>query len=538
MASSFAGATPPDLGQSGDSVESLLAALQLALKDEDHDRLVTVERQLKSIQFQHQSQNDAAQIEVRELRLEIERLRQAARDSENLTRDLQMQLGILQHKSQADADGLMARVTPVMGEMIRRTVHDSRDEMAEALGPVMGEAIRVQIRNSREDMIEALYPVIGSTVQRAIVEFGRELQRNIDARLKAVVGPRGMLRSLWARLRGVSTAQLILRDSIPFTVQDVFVIQHQSGLLIAHRHAGDSSTVDSGLISGMLTAIRSFAHDSFGAGLADQELNTIQYGNQSILLQSDQAAYLAVVITGIEPAGFHAQMRDFLSELHVRHGQALRAYEGDLNTAPDLQADLARFMASTATPIESIDLPRPMRRETRLIAIGCGTLGLLATAVACFYLQFTIVLWPIAYPGPTATPTVTLTATPSPEPTQAAPLPIAPPATSTPTPEPSATSEPVPTVTPSQTSTPGPTATPVTAFAAGHVWARPAPDENAPLQIVLLQDTPVTVLAAYGDWLEVEWLTSFGWQRGWVPSRWITLREPIAPERITPTATP
>ncbi|MFN8596730.1 MAG: hypothetical protein U0559_11190 [Anaerolineae bacterium] len=40
----------------------------------------------------------------------------------------------MQYKSQADADGLMARVTPVMGEMIRRTVHDSRDEMAEALG--------------------------------------------------------------------------------------------------------------------------------------------------------------------------------------------------------------------------------------------------------------------------------------------------------------------------------------------------------------------------------------------------------------------
>lgn len=525
---------PPGLGQPGESVESLLAAIQLALKDEDEARLVALERQLKAVQHQAQSQTEAWQTEVRELRLEVERLRQAARDSDNLARDLQTQLGLLKHKSQADADGLVARVTPVMGEMIRRTVHDSHDEMAEALGPVMGEAIRVQIRDSRQDMVEALYPVIGSTVQRAIAEFARELQRNIDARLKAVVGPRGVLRNLWARLRGVPTAQLVLRDAMPFAIQDIFVIQRDSGLLIAHHHVGDSSTVDSDLISGMLTAIRSFARDSFGQGQTDRELNEIQYGEQSIILQTGQAVYLAVVITGVEPSGLHARLHDFIAELHVRHGTALRAYAGDLDTAPDLKSDLARLMISATTPMETIDLPQPMRRETRLAAIGCGTIGLLGIAAACFYLQFTVVLWPIAYPGPTVTSTITPTVASLPAPAYTA----TPPATSTLTPQPTDTRTPAPTATPTQTRTPGPTATPVSAFASGHVWARPSPDDNAPLRLVLIQDTPVTVLAAYGAWLEVEWVTESGLQRGWVPGRWITLRDPIAPERITPTATP
>jgi hypothetical protein len=46
------------------------------------------------------------------------------------------------------------------------------------------------------------------------------------------------------------------------------------------------------------------------------------------------------------------------------------------------------------------------------------------------------------------------------------------------------------------------------------------------------------VLSVYGPWMEVEWQTARGIQHGWVPSIWITLREPVPVERITPTPTP
>ncbi len=169
--------------------------------------------------------------------------------------------------------------------------------MAEALGPIMGEAIRVQIRDSRKDMIEALYPVIGATVQRAVGEFTKEFQRNIDARLKATFGPQGMVRTAMARMRGVSSAELALRDLLPFSIKEIFLIQHGSGLLLAYSHPGSTEVADSDLISGMLTAIRDFVHDSFGHGDEDKELDEIQYGDERIIIQSGRAAYLAVVIT-------------------------------------------------------------------------------------------------------------------------------------------------------------------------------------------------------------------------------------------------
>ncbi len=314
----------------------------------------TLTRQFKLFQQQAQSQTSALEAEARDLRAELEKFRQAARVNDDLVRDLQIQLSILNHKSQADAQGLVARVMPVMSEMIRRTVHDSRDDMAEAIGPIMGEAIRVQIRDSRQDMVEALYPVIGESVQRSVVEALRELQRNIDARLKTVLNPRNYRRAILARLRGVSAAQLTLRDALLFSVQNVFLIQRGSGLLIAHSQVG-ADVANSDLVSGMLTAIRDFVHDSFGQGQAEKELDEIQYGNQRIVIQSGQIVYLAVLIDGIEPEGFHARLHDFSAELRVRYERPLRDYSGDPATLPNLQPKLDRLVA---------DLNKSIRAES------------------------------------------------------------------------------------------------------------------------------------------------------------------------------
>ncbi|NTU64702.1 MAG: hypothetical protein HGB05_15195, partial [Chloroflexi bacterium] len=207
MDSSRTRAAAAGMNQADEDLESLLAALHATLGDDDDTRLLAVEQQLRLIQFQAQSQSEALQAEVRELRAELEKLRWSTRDNENFGRDLENRLNILGHRVQASGDSLLG-----MTELIHRTVLDSRDDMAEALGPVMGEAIRVQVRDSRQEMVEALYPVIGESVQRSVVEAFRELQRNIDARLKAVIGPRSVWRTLGARLRGVSPAQLALRD--------------------------------------------------------------------------------------------------------------------------------------------------------------------------------------------------------------------------------------------------------------------------------------------------------------------------------------
>ncbi len=506
-----------------DSIQQL-ESIRAILFAEEQTRIRILEEHAAKLLKTDKEQGERLQARAQALQAEIDALQQ---ESSAQTETLQARLEQLRADITAESEALIPRLTGEMSGMIRNTIRDSRDEMAEALGPVMGDAIRVQIRDSREDMIEAIYPIILSTVQRAIAEFARELQRNIDARLKTTFGPQGFLRNLTARLRGVSSSELAMRDALPFNIQELFLIQHESGLLLSHWGSEGEDDGDSDLIGGMLTAIRDFARDSFGDGSPDESLNEIQYGDEQIVIQSGKHVYLAVVATGVEPEWFRARLRSFVSELHIQHAPALRDYDGDPASLPDLPPKLAQLADELIMPKEPE--PQPMGRGQKLALAGGGLLGLILIATACVYLQFTIALWPLAFGKPTATATATTTptATATMLPTMT-PLPTntaVPTTTNTPIPTATQTPPPTATHTPIPTATDTPTVLTETAVTNAPVWVREQPDIASTASIAIPADIAVTVLTRQGDWAEIEWPGSSGLRRGWIPVQWLTFSE-------------
>jgi hypothetical protein len=416
----------------------------------------------------------------------------------------------------------------------------SRSALSSALGPVMGDAIQVQIRDSQDEMVEALYPIILATVQRAIAEFGRDLQRNIDARLKATLGPRGALQTFFARLRGVSASELVLRESLPFYIDELFLIQRDTGLLMAHSYDEEREAHDSDLIGGMLTAIRDFTRDSFGDGTLGEELDEIQYGEERIIIESGASAYVAAVVRGVEPQGFRGRLRAFMTELHGQYGQQFADFDGDMATLPDLAPALAGFdheFSSIATA-----KPQAMPRSQRLMLWGAGLAGLLLLACSCFYLQFTVALLPAAFGNtptiaatalptetivPSATPTATATATAS----ASATVPPSP----TSTPAPTETAMPSPTATASATAiAPSITPTVVLPVTNAPVWTRSLAADDAPLETIIAAQTVVTILDRDGEWVEVSWDSDQGPRRGWIVSRFLDLNGEALENLIVP----
>jgi hypothetical protein len=466
---------------------------------------------------------------------------------------LQQEVARLEAKISAVPDDLMPKLITQMSGIISRTIHDSRDDLAEALGPIMGDAIRVQIRDSREGMVETLYPIILTTVQRAILEFAREFQRNVDARLKATFGPQGLLRSVLARLRGVSPSEIAFRNAFPFSVEELFLIQHESGLLLARSGQVEAQKGDSDLISGLLTAIRDFARDSFGESNTPQELDEIQYGDQRIIIHSGRHAYVAAVTKGVEPGWFRARLRKAVSELHIEFTEPLRAYDGDPDSLP---AELPRMMADMAGELAAVpDATGGQTIKTRRRwIVGASLLSVLLLALACFYLQFTIALLPVAF-GRAAEPTavvqpvvLVITATPD-----AKPNPTDTPKAS-PTAEPSleATATHVPTresttvlaSSPTPRPTLQPTREPIVVAAVSvepkavtnaPVWVRDEPGIYHAARLIVPRDTEVSVLAQYGEWVRVEWSDGSEMLRGWLPLRWLEMDWTLPAERITPT---
>jgi len=527
--------TPPPDGALLESIRQILLA-------DAHKRMRALEQRIAELQQQEASHRSSADSQLTALHRQLEELQQRARKLEDRNRELELEIRILERKSRVDTEGLVAHLTPVMTNVVRRTISESGKEMAEALGPIMGESIRVQIRDSRQEMVDALYPIIGSTVQRAVAEFTREIQRNIDRRLRSTLSPGASMRSLAARLRGVSPSELTLRDSFAFQIREIFIIQHHSGMLLAHSHPGSSEIADSDLVSAMLTAIRDFVRDSFVPGDEDAELDEIQFGQERIIIQSGKYAYVAVVIRGIEPEGFRAHLREFVSELHVRFGSALRDYDGDPAILPDFQP----FLAQLILDLSGGEAETRLTDRQRWTLTGALILLLLLLSVGCFYLRFTIALLPVAFPSPTPTATSTATQTPTPTstftrtptPTDTPTLTPTPTFTLTPTRTPTNTPTPTATDTPTSTPTPTLTPTPIEAYTGGHVWVRDEPYPDAPRRLVLFRDTPVRVLAVYGPWAKVLWWEEGMPRTGWVPARWVFTRLPVPPSLITPLPSP
>lgn len=514
--------------------QDVVASLRSILLSQDLQRLQLLERQMQDLRLQYQTQDQAVATQLEGLVAQLRGFQERLQNQAGKSHDIESDLSLLKLKAQEDAEGIVERLNPVMTNLVRRTIRETPEEMAEAIGPVMGEAIRVQIRDSRKDMVDALYPVIGETVQRAISEFAKEFQRNIDKRLRSTLGPSGFFKRLLARLKGVSDTELALRDALPFELREIFLVQHGSGLLLAHAHPGSEHVQDSALIVAMLTAIRDFVQDAFrkNIGISDG-LNEIQYGDLSILIESGKYAYIAVVIKGVEQEGFRATLRDYLSSLHTRHATSLRDYNGNDALLPNLQPGLAELVIR----LTGQEPERKMTRGQTWLMWLAGLGAILFVALSCFYLQFTIALYPLAFPSPTPVilNTFTATYTNTPQPTKT----YTPAATYTGTPSPTSTFTPTLTHTPTITHTPTATPLPARGLTAGDVWVSDMPGDAERNWIVIKRNTPVTVLAAFGDYAKIAWASEDGTTlTGWTPLRWVNITEPIPEHFVTPSARP
>ena len=412
---------------------------------------------------------------------------------------------------------------------------DDKDALIATITPVLGDAIRRRIAEAREEMIEALYPIIGQLVVRAVSEAVRDLARTVDAQVRTSFSLRSAWWRLRARLGGASAAEASLRQALPYQVAEVFLIHRESGLLLRHLSRVASDPADSELIGAMLAAIRDFAADAFGRGV-EGDLDVIEQGGRRILIEATGHAYLAVVAAGVEPPGYRALMRERLIEIEHAHAAALSRYDGD-----------AQSFAAADEPLRSLmSTPEPpgMSRSQVWLLGGIAALLVLCSAGACLAgrwawktvsrpaAQVTVIYITVVAPTSTPLPTPTWTLTPT-----ATPPPTATPAP-TDTPSPTRTPNPTPTATAAPSATPVPTTSPTPRGDSmrASAWLFPSPGPGAQrTNIAVPRGRAVELLAAYDTWCQVRWQPQPGTKvSGWLSCRWIDLAGEIPSAIITP----
>ncbi|WP_375472737.1 OmpA family protein [uncultured Nostoc sp.] len=221
-------------------------------------------------------------------------------------------------------------IAPVIPLAISQQIIIAPEEVSDAIAPAMGRAIKKQIEIEQNIVVDALYPVIGSTIAKYMAETIRAINRQVEETLSI----EGFKRKIRAKLQGVSEAELILKEALPFTIQAIFLIHKASGLVISNIQHSDAEQLEAEMVAGMLTAIRSFANDCINQSGSITELNAIEYGTSKIILEVAGYCYLAIVVRGEPSKNFIQKMRQVFSTIIKKYGDLIEKFDGNSDLIP------------------------------------------------------------------------------------------------------------------------------------------------------------------------------------------------------------
>src|SRR6185369_3093023 len=139
-------------------------------------------------------------------------------------------------------------------------------------------------------------------------------------------------------------AEVVLKHTLVYQVEHVFLVHRHTGLLIAHVSAENAVSQDPQLVSSMLVAIQDFVRDSF-TGAEHQGLDSLRLGELRLWSEPGPFAALVAVIRGDPPEELHETLRSVLARIHAERHQALENFAGDSSGFADIEAHLTECAA-------------------------------------------------------------------------------------------------------------------------------------------------------------------------------------------------
>jgi outer membrane protein OmpA-like peptidoglycan-associated protein len=271
-------------------------------------------------------------------------------------------------------EALAASMAPALAGALRIAGRDTHD-LAEALQDPLIEATALAARRDTYRLSEALAPIMGASIRKGITGAMRTFLEHIDTMARQACSINGLRWRFEAWRTGVPLDQVVLKYTLRYQVQDVFLIHRASGLLLAHVAVKADMAVDQDAIAGMLVAIQDFAKDAvFTRG--NDALQTIDSGQSTIWLCHGELALLASVIRGAPPLELRAELQTVLDDLHALYQQPFKGFVSNNVPLPELAEHLR--------PLLKTELRNAEPRKSG-VALPAGIVGLLIAMPAAYY---------------------------------------------------------------------------------------------------------------------------------------------------------
>lgn len=193
-------------------------------------------------------------------------------------------------KTMDDPVLLSEKISPIIEERMRFFKKNFPKEFQTTIDKIIDK----KLKSSQEEILNVIYPVMGKMIKKYVAHQIQIVKDSIDESIKNTFSSKGLLWRFRTSIFGVKASDQAIHDLRDYKIEEIYVIQHNSGLL--YGSASTENTIDQDVIAGMLTAIKSFVEDAFKRESEDLEL--IQYGTYKILLQNFYSYYIAIAVSG------------------------------------------------------------------------------------------------------------------------------------------------------------------------------------------------------------------------------------------------
>ncbi len=195
------------------------------------------------------------------------------------------------------------------------------------------------------DLFDLITPIIGKIITRKIADALRALVNYINDRLESTMSMRMWKYRILSFRTGLPIGEIILRESLPYVLDEILIIEKKTSLLLAQGSRLEKSEADRDLVVAMLSAITDFIRTSFSK--KNSELNEISFGDSKIILFENVYFYAAVVVHGSPDLEFNNNLESLLSDIHLKYRDSLKNFKGSMDGLQGIVDILNEFINSS-----------------------------------------------------------------------------------------------------------------------------------------------------------------------------------------------
>ena len=227
------------------------------------------------------------------------------------------------------------------------------EDLASAIEAPVQACIKQSIEKDTQFFADALFPIMGPAIRKSINESLKALVQSINAAVENNLSPQSLSWRWEAKKTGVPYGEIVLKHTLVYRVEQVLLVQRDTGLLVQHIERPEIESKDGDAVSAMLTAIQDFVRDSFAPeGEQGGDLGSVSVGEQTVWLLNSSRFTMACVIRGIAPVSLRVELQTVLEDILVEFSSDLARFDGDRESMQVLAPALERCFgyAQTKSP--------------------------------------------------------------------------------------------------------------------------------------------------------------------------------------------